>query len=93
VHADVFSLLNDVPSILEKEITPLRAQQASRQETLSGKFDAQFAAAKVLAQVAAAMPIREEVRGTVSEPDNKPIDALTEWSRWERDVLAFEPRP
>jgi primosomal protein N'' len=93
LRADVLSALNDVLSILEREIIPLRAQQASRQQTLSSKFDAQFAAAKVLAQVAAAMAIRKEVRRTVSEPDKKPIDALTEWSRWERDVLAFEPRP
>ena len=35
----------------------------------------------------------EEIRRTVSERDNKAIDALTEWSRWERDVLAFESRP
>jgi hypothetical protein len=90
MRAEVRSILDDVLSILEKE---MRTQQGSRQQILSGKFDARFAAARVLAQISAALPIQEEIRRTVCKRDNKPIDALTEWSRWERDVLAFEPRP
>jgi hypothetical protein len=87
---DVLSNLEDVLSILEKEMV---AQQGSRQETLSGKFDAQYAPAKVLAQISAALPIQREIRRPLPEPNHKPIDALDEWSRWERDILAFEAKP
>jgi hypothetical protein len=81
-----------IPSNSDNEIAPLRAQQRSRQEILSRNFDVQFATAKV-AQLSAALPIREQFHRAVSAPDNKHIDALTEWSRRERDRLAFEPGP
>jgi hypothetical protein len=56
------------------------------------KFDAQIAAAKILAEVATALQIREERRREACKLEKKPIDAVTEWSRWERDVLDFEQR-
>ena len=87
MRADFRSIVEDFLSILEKE---MRTQQGSRQQTLSDKFDA---AARILAQISAALPIEEEICRTVSERNNELIDALTELSRWERDVLAFEPRP
>ena len=68
-----------IPSILDNEIAPLRAQQRSRQQILSRNFDdVQFATAKVLAQLCAALPIREPIHRAVSAPENKHIDALTE---------------
>jgi hypothetical protein len=62
-RADVLSILGD-------------EQQRSRQETLSRNFDVQFVAATVLAQISAALPVREQARRTVAKPDNKPVDAL-----------------
>ena len=67
-----------IPSILDNEIAPLRAQQRSRQQILSRNFDVQFATAKVLAQLSAALPVREQIHRAVSAPENKHIDALTE---------------
>ena len=40
----------------------LRVQQRSNRQALTMKFDAQIAAAKILAEVAAALQIREELR-------------------------------
>ena len=71
-------------SILDEKINILRAQLRSGQEPFSCRLQG---------QLAAALRIREKVRPTGSELENKPIDTLTEWSRWERDILAFEPRP
>ena len=68
----------------------LRVQRGC--QALIMKFDAHIAAVKILAEVAAALQIREELRREACKLQKKPIDTLTEWSRWERDVLDFEQR-
>ena len=70
----------------------LRAQQRFNRQALTMKFDAQIAAVKLLAEVATALRIREELRREACKLEKKPIDTLAEWSRWERDVLDFEQR-
>ena len=70
----------------------LRAQQGSNRQALTMKFDERIATVKILAEVATALKIREELRREACKPEKKPIDTLTEWSRWERDVLDFEQR-
>lgn len=85
MRADVRSILDDVLSILEKDLADvlsilekeMRAQQGSREQTLSDMFDTQFAAARILAQISPALPNQEEICRIVSERDNKPIDTLT----------------
>jgi len=69
----------------------LRVQQRSNRQALTVRFDPQFAAAKFTAELAARR-IQMQTCGPIPQPKNKPIDALNEWSRWERDILAFEPR-
>ena len=69
---------------LDDKINTLRAQLRSGNEPLSCSLQE---------QLAAALRIREKIQPTGSELENKPIDLLTEWSRWERDVLAFERKP
>jgi hypothetical protein len=70
----------------------LRVQQWSNRQALTMKFDARIAAVKILAEVATALKIRDELRREAFKLEKKPIDAVTEWSRWERDVLDFEQR-
>jgi len=74
----------DVLSILDDKIITLRAQLNSGQEPLSSRLQE---------QLAAALRIREKLRPTGVAVKNTPLDAVAEWSRWERDVLAFESRP
>ena len=76
---------SDFISILDNKINTLRLQLRSERDPLSVKLQG---------QLAAALRIRERIQpNTGSELEKKPIDALAEWCRWERDALAFEPRP
>ena len=71
-------------SILDNKIDTLRVQLRSEEEPLS---------LKIQGQLAVALRIRERIQPTAaSERAKKPIDALAEWCRWERDALDFEPR-
>jgi hypothetical protein len=68
-----------------KKIDFLRQQLRSEQDPHSCELQE---------RIAAALRIRERFRLTAgSELQRKPIDVLGEWCRWERDALAFEPKP
>lgn len=74
---------DDFMSILDKKIASLQEQLRVEQGPLS--FEVQE-------RLAAGLRIRRQIR-LAAGPERKPIDALAEWCRWERDALAFEPKP
>jgi hypothetical protein len=75
---------------MSAELSVSNLEQRLRQETLSARFEAQFVAARNLAELAAALPIQQQVGPTVPKVKYKQVDFVTEWNRWERDILAFE---
>lgn len=74
---------DDFVAILDKKIDSLRTQLRLEKYPLS---------LEVQERLAAALRIREHMLPAGPGRTRKPVDVLAEWRRWERDILAFEPK-